>query len=81
MPVASTARSPNRLTNRPPGRPVARRMNANADTTAPTAALPTPNSLAKTGMAGDWMPKPTATVNATAVRILTSRGSSRNTPT
>ena len=51
---------------------------ANAETINPIAALLTPNDLAKTGIAGITIPKPTATKKDAATRIETSRGSSLN---
>ena len=43
----------------------------------PTAALLTPKDLAKSGIAGTMIPKPTATKNDATTRTLTSRGRSR----
>ena len=51
---------------------------AKAETINPIAALLTPNDLAKTGIAGMTMPKPTATKKDAATRIETSRGRSLN---
>ena len=60
------------------GRSAARkaiRMNANTLMTARGRGRPDPKSRANTGRAGATMPKPSATKNATATRMRTSRGS------
>ncbi len=57
MPVASMTRSPNAFTSRPTNGAMTRRMNAKALTTAPAAALPTPNSRANKGRAGRHQPE------------------------
>ena len=44
MPAASSRRSPKALTSRPTNGAISSRISANALTTAPAAALPTPNS-------------------------------------
>jgi hypothetical protein len=49
---------------------------AKAETIKPIAALFTPKDLAKTGIAGITMPKPTATKKDAAIRMETSRGRS-----
>src|SRR5665811_1262284 len=74
IPVASTRRSPKRLTNLPAPGADAKRTSANTEMTAPAAKLLTPKSLANSGMAGARIPKPRATENATAVRTATSGG-------
>jgi hypothetical protein len=56
--------------------PDAKRVIAKAETIKPIAALLTPNDLAKTGIAGMMIPKPTATKKDAATRIETSRGRS-----
>ena len=76
MPVEKTALSPNRSTNVPEMSPEQKRVIAKAETIKPIAALLTPNDLAKTGIAGITMPKPTATKKDAATRIDTSRGRS-----
>jgi predicted P-loop ATPase/GTPase len=53
-----------------------KRVIAKAETINPIAALFTPNDLAKTGIAGMTIPKPTATKKDAAIRIDTSRGRS-----
>jgi hypothetical protein len=78
MPVEKTALSPNRSTNVPEISPEQKRVIAKAETIKPIAALLTPNDLAKTGIAGITMPKPTATKKDAATRIDTSRGRSLN---
>jgi len=75
-PVEKTALSPNLSTKAPEIRPEANRVIAKAETIRPIAALLTPNDLAKTGIAGITMPKPTATKKDAAMRIDTSRGRS-----
>ena len=75
MPVARTTRSPSRLTRLPPAKAETKRMRAKTLMTDDAAKLETPKVLAKTGMAGARMPKPSATKNATAVSTATSRGS------
>lgn len=45
------------------------RTMAKIETIKPIAALLTPNVLAKNGIAGTMMPKPTATKNDAMVRI------------
>ena len=77
-PVEKTARSPNLSTKVPEISPDAKRVIAKAETINPIAALFTPKDLAKTGIAGMTMPKPTATKKEAATRIETSRGSSLN---
>jgi hypothetical protein len=57
-------------------RPEQKRVIAKAETIKPIAALFTPNDLAKTGIAGITMPKPTATKKDAAIRMETSRGKS-----
>src|SRR5450755_2707196 len=79
MPVASTTRSPMASTRRPTPSAEASRMKANADSTAPTSARPTPKWCANSGMTGATMPNPTATLNATAASTATSFGRSPNT--
>src|SRR5450432_3351608 len=79
MPVASTTRSPMASTRRPTPSAEASRMNAKADSTAPTSARPTPKWCANSGMTGATMPNPTATLNATAVSTATSFGRSPKT--
>ena len=74
IPVASTTRSPRRLTNRPATGAEAKRTSANTEMTAPAAKLLTPKSLANSGIAGARIPKPRATEKATAVRTATSGG-------
>ena len=59
-------------------RPEQKRVIAKAETIKPIAALLTPNDLAKTGIAGITMPKPTATKKDAAMRMETSRGKSLN---
>jgi hypothetical protein len=76
MPVEKTALSPNRSTNVPEISPEQKRVIAKAETIKPIAALLTPKDLAKTGIAGMTMPKPTATKKDAAIRIETSRGRS-----
>jgi len=76
MPVEKTALSPNLSTNVPEISPEQKRVIAKAETIKPIAALLTPNDLAKTGIAGITMPKPTATKKDAAIRIETSRGRS-----
>src|SRR3954451_20825354 len=78
MPTASSIRSPRAFTSRPTNGAITNRINANALTTAPAAALPTPNSRAKSGSAGATRPKPSATMKATPVSARTSGGRSRN---
>jgi hypothetical protein len=75
-PVEKTALSPNLSTNAPEINPDAKRVIAKAETINPIAALLTPNDLAKTGIAGMIIPKPTATKKDAATRIDTSRGRS-----
>jgi hypothetical protein len=75
-PVEKTALSPNLSTNAPEINPDAKRVIAKAETINPIAALFTPNDLAKTGIAGMMIPKPTATKKDAATRIDTSRGRS-----
>jgi hypothetical protein len=75
-PVEKTALSPNLSTNAPEINPDAKRVIAKAETINPIAALLTPNDLAKTGIAGMMIPKPTATKKDAATRIDTSRGRS-----
>ena len=58
-------------------RPEAKRVIAKAETIKPIAALLTPKDLAKTGIAGMMIPKPTATKKDAATSIETSRGRSR----
>jgi hypothetical protein len=53
------------------------RTSANALITLAAAAVLTPNSRAKSGMAGAAIPYPSATVKATAARAATSRGRPR----
>jgi len=77
-PVEKTALSPNLSTKVPEISPDAKRVIAKAETINPIAALLTPKDLAKTGIAGITMPKPTATKKDAATRIETSRGSSLN---
>ncbi len=77
-PVEKTVRSPNLSTKVPEISPDAKRVMAKADTINPIAALFTPKDLAKTGIAGMTMPKPTATKKDAATRIETSRGRSLN---
>jgi hypothetical protein len=75
-PEEKTARSPKRSTNVPEISPELKRVIAKAETINPIAALLTPKDLAKTGIAGMTIPKPTATKKVAATRIETSRGSS-----
>jgi hypothetical protein len=75
-PVEKTALSPNLSTNAPEINPDAKRVIAKAETINPIAALLTPKDLAKTGIAGMIIPKPTATKKDAATRIDTSRGRS-----
>ena len=75
-PVEKTALSPNLSTRTPEISPDAKRVIAKAETIKPIAALFTPNDLAKTGIAGMIIPKPTATKKDAAIRIDTSRGRS-----
>ena len=75
-PVEKTALSPNLSTRTPEISPDAKRVIAKAETIKPIAALFTPNDLAKTGIAGMTIPKPTATKKDAAIRIDTSRGRS-----
>ena len=75
-PDEKTALSPNLSTKVPEIRPELKRVIAKAETIKPIAALLTPKDLAKTGMAGMTIPKPTATKNDAAIRIETSRGRS-----
>jgi hypothetical protein len=75
-PVEKTALSPNLSTKAPEISPDAKRVIAKAETIKPIAALFTPNDLAKTGIAGMTIPKPTATKKDAAIRIDTSRGRS-----
>jgi hypothetical protein len=75
-PVEKTALSPNLSTIAPEISPDAKRVIAKAETINPIAALLTPNDLAKTGIAGMIIPKPTATKKDAATRIDTSRGRS-----
>jgi hypothetical protein len=75
-PVEKTALSPNLSTRTPEISPDAKRVIAKAETIKPIAALFTPNDLAKTGIAGMIIPKPTATKKDAAIRIDTSRGKS-----
>ena len=77
-PVEKTALSPNLSTRTPEISPDAKRVIAKAETIKPIAALFTPNDLAKTGIAGMTIPKPTATKKDAAIRIDTSRGRSLN---
>ena len=77
MPAASSTRSPKALTSRPTNGAITSRISANALTTAPAAALPTPNSRANSGSAGATRPKPSATMKATPVSARTSGGRSR----
>src|SRR5690606_24421119 len=71
-------RSPNLSTSRPPNGPNTNRINANAETTAPAAVVPTPNAWVNSGMAGVRMPKPRATENATPASARMSRGTERS---
>ena len=75
-PEVKTNRSPNFSTNFPEINPDAKRVNANIETISPIAALLTPKVRAKIGIAGRSTPKPTATENAAAVTMKTSRGRS-----
>ena len=75
-PVEKTALSPNLSPKVPEIRPEQKRVIAKAETIKPIAALFTPNVLAKTGIAGMMIPKPTATKKDAAIRIDTSRGRS-----
>jgi hypothetical protein len=75
-PVEKTALSPNLSTKVPEIRPEQKRVIAKAETINPIAALLTPKVLAKTGIAGMIIPKPTATKKDAAIRIDTSRGRS-----
>jgi hypothetical protein len=50
------------------------RESAKTETTSPTAVLLTPKDLAKTGIAGKTMPKPSATKNDEIITTWTSRG-------
>jgi hypothetical protein len=75
-PVEKTALSPNLSTNAPEINPDAKRVIGKAETINPIAALLTPKDLAKTGIAGMMIPKPTATKKDAATRIDTSRGRS-----
>jgi hypothetical protein len=77
-PVEKTALSPNLSTKAPEIKPDANRVIAKAETINPIAALFTPKDLAKTGIAGMIIPKPTATKKEAAIRIETSRGRSLN---
>src|SRR3954447_11189674 len=77
MPVASSTRSPTALIIRPTNGAIAIRIRANTATTAPAAALPTPNSRANSGRAGATRPKPSATMKPTPVSARTSGGRSR----
>ena len=77
-PVEKTALSPNLSTKVPEIRPEQKRVIAKAETINPIAALLTPKVLAKTGIAGMIIPKPTATKKDAATRIETSWGSSLN---
>ena len=77
-PVEKTFLSPNLSTMNPDMSPEAKRVIANAETIKPIAALLTPKDLAKTGIAGMMIPKPTATKKDAATRIDTSRGRSLN---
>jgi hypothetical protein len=72
-PDENTARSPNLSTNVPEMSPEAKRVIAKAETINPIAALLTPKDLAKTGMAGNTIPKPTATKKDAATSMETSR--------
>ena len=56
----------------------AKRVIAKTETINPIAALLTPKDLAKTGIAGNTMPKPTATKKDAATSMETSRGRSLN---
>ena len=78
IPVASTQRSPSRLTIRPASGAETNRTRANTEMTAPAAKLLTPNSRANNGIEGATTPKPRATEKATAVRTTTSGGSEPN---
>ena len=80
MPVAITTGSPNRSTRRPAGSAPTMRIRANALTTLAAAAVLTPKWRANAGMSGATIPNPSATVNATAVRMGTSRGRPRKGP-
>ena len=77
-PDEKTARSPKRSTKLPEISPEQKRVIAKAETINPIAALFTPKDLAKIGIAGITIPKPTATKKEAATRIETSRGSSLN---
>ena len=77
-PEEKTARSPNLSTINPEIRPEAKRVIAKAETIKPIAALFTPKDLAKTGIAGNTMPKPTATKKDAATSTETSLGRSLN---
>ena len=80
MPAAITPGSPKRSTRRPAGSAPTTLISANTLITLAAAATLTPNWRAKAGMAGATIPNPSATVNATAVRIATSGGRSWNGP-
>ena len=77
-PEEKTARSPNLSTKVPEINPEAKRVIAKAETIKPIAALLTPKDLAKTGIAGNTMPNPTATKKDAATSMETSRGRSLN---
>jgi len=78
IPVENTALSPNLSTRTPEIKPDAKRVMAKAETINPIAALLTPKDLAKTGIAGITIPKPTATKKDAATSDETSRGRSLN---
>ena len=67
-------RSPAQAISRPHSGLLTRRIRANIEMTAPTAALPTPNVRANTGSTGTKTPNPTATQKAMTPRTITSRG-------
>ncbi len=56
--------------------PDAKRAKAKAERIAPTWALLTPNDLAKSGIVGAMIPKPTATKNDANTSTPTSLGNS-----
>ena len=78
IPLENTALSPNLSTRTPEINPDAKRVMAKAETINPIAALLTPKDLAKTGIAGITIPKPTATKKEAATSDETSRGRSLN---
>ena len=80
MPAAITRCSPNRSTSRPAGRAPITRSKANTLTTLAAEAVLTPKCRANAGISGATIPNPSATVNETAVRMVTSAGMSRKSP-